>query len=193
MNIYPYGKIVNNLNELEERMMPKEQYETYVKKEVGIIRIFHDSINDSDLFRYHDYIVTQSRISYQMNFDMVYGPSTVQESGCGILCIAHATNGKYTVEELANIAGKKGYCHPQFGTYHFLFDRLGAKRLKKANQVFKYLLKRKVVTALIKGHYINIVGIHGNTFLIEDSKFLERQNIPINDLLVQIKIAWAWI
>lgn len=142
--------------------------------------------------------------------DVPYGVSTLGESGCAVFCIHNALT--YTrssdypnlsLETVAEEVASKGYYEPGKGTYHNLFDHLGARRATNVQDIFDALCTRKkaMVTLLVRNeeyngrsgrHFINLVYWDGNNFLLNDSSIGFGLKIDAETIFKCVDIAWIW-
>lgn len=188
---YTFGKKTTDLENLEERLMTPDEYESYKKWSSEISATLKESTNQT--YNYKDCTIEVEKIKYQPEYESwKYGSSTLAEAGCAIFCIEHGSKKHYSIETLAEVAAEKGYYEPGKGTWHHLFDRLGAVRLSYVQDIFSYLETGKIVTVLYEHHFLNLVGVQGTNFLVEDSMYTDQRAIPITEIFKGMRVAWAW-
>lgn len=142
--------------------------------------------------------------------DIPYGSSTLGVSGCAVFCVhdalTYARRSEYeklSIREVAQEVANKGYYEPGKGTYHNLFDHLGARRATDVQDIFDALCKREhaIVTFLVDNavyngrdgrHFINAVYYKNGDFIINDSSIGVTLAISAKTILQAVDIAWIW-
>lgn len=136
-----------------------------------------------------------------------YGLSgkTLKEAGCAVFTFEHGLRSRNIQIELKTLAYEiqaKGYYLYGKGTYHMLFDHYGLRRASDVTEVFDNLQMGKIVTVLVKNsvyygdsstesHFVNLVGIKDNKFIVDDSNF-GRKASKIETILEATRVAWLW-
>ncbi len=188
---YTFGKVTTDIENLEPRIMTHEQYESYKKWSTEISTTLKESATQK--YSYKDCMISLEHIKYQPEYESwKYGSSTLAESGCAIFCIEHGSKKHYSISSLTEKAAEMGYYEPGKGTWHHLFDRLGAIRLSYVQDIFSYLETGKIVTVLYEHHFLNLVGVRGTNFLVEDPMYADQRAIPITEVFEGMRVAWAW-
>ena len=188
---YTFGKVTTDLENLEERMMTPDHYESYKEWSAKIFKTLKESATQK--YSCKDCTISMEPIKYQMEYESwKYGSSTLAKSGCAIFCIEHGSKNHYAISDLAEKAAENGYYEPGKGTWHHLFDRLGAVRLENVQDIFENLEKAYIVTVLYEHHFINLVGVRETNFLVEDPMFADQRAIPITEVFEGMRVAWAW-
>lgn len=196
--MYTFGKVTRHILLLTPRVMSSDEYSAYKKWMTRQNQALTNSTREDSTTFAADCCVTNRGIKQQIRFGHIrYGVnSNLKESGCAVFCIQHARP-YYFIPFLAYWFTKKGYVHTGdngkcYGTWHHLLDRLGAVRLTDIQQIFNFLYSGKIITALVSGHFLNIVGISGTNFLVEDSRFSTREAVPFDEIFNSLRAAWVW-
>ena len=142
--------------------------------------------------------------------DVPYGVSTLGESGCAVFCLhdalTYARQSDYPeldIETVAKQVAEKGYYEPGKGTYHNLFDHVGARRATDIQELFDALCTRTraCVTLLVRNkdyngrsgrHFINIIYFDGNHFYVNDSSYGRGVKVDVGIIFRSVDIAWIW-
>ena len=142
--------------------------------------------------------------------DIPYEVSTLGESGCAVFCLHDAlTYARYAeyseldIETVAQEVAAKGYYEPGKGTYHNLFDHMGARRATDIQEIFDALCTRTraCVTLLVRNkdyngrsgrHFINIIYYDGTHFVVNDSSYERGLKVSVDTIFKSVDIAWLW-
>lgn len=206
---------------LPERRETPERYDANKIVNQAISDAFHTSLGKakemaanavSEVPYEHSKMVLVSDVlkSGVLAADIPYGVSTLGESGCAVFCLHDAlTYARYAeyseldIETVAQEVAAKGYYEPGKGTYHNLFDHMGARRATDIQEIFDALCTRTraCVTLLVRNkdyngrsgrHFINIIYYDGTHFVVNDSSCERGLKVSVDTIFKSVDIAWLW-
>lgn len=144
------------------------------------------------------------------NKDIPYSSSTLGESGCAVYVfhqgLRYRKGSIPSIEQLAQILAENGYYEPGKGTWHCLFDHWGLRRASNIKEIFDTLDIKELplITILVSNqlypvsksgsgsHFVNIVGVTQNGFLIDDPNKENRLFLEFERVLPSVQVAWLW-
>lgn len=176
---------------------------------------FKDSISNflSNPYPVYDYAVKEDfdrEWNSDKNINVPYGSSTLGESGCAVYAFHQGLryrNGSVPlISDLARTLAEEGYYEPGKGTWHNLFDHWNLRRASDIKEVFDALDVKEfpLITVLVANklypasksnsgsHFVNIVGLVHEGFLIEDPSRKNRLHMRFEKILPAVQIAWIW-
>lgn len=193
---------------LPPREESSERYDTNRKINELIAEAFKKSVENFELPCKARNVIIQTPIRTVKAYGNVpYGLSgkTLKEAGCAVFTFEQGLRSRNIQIELKTLAYEiqaKGYYLYGKGTYHMLFDHYGLRRASNVTELFDNLQMGKIVTVLVKNsvyygdsstesHFVNLVGIDGNRFIVDDSN-VGRKASKIETILEATRIAWLW-